>query len=473
MSPASLKLDQPVPAQLELGRGGVLVLSGHAGHGASPIRALAVGLDDAYQRIADPLDSARQPPGRAFWVAVPISPARAGTEARITLRLEFRDGEISETPLGRTRFQALARAPIPLHRPAQAGAPLVAICLAAYRPEPEAFERQLASIRAQSHANWVCIVNDDCSGPEHMQFMRRATAADARFHLCRNERNHGFYGNFEQCLRRVPPQAEFIALADQDDYWYPDKLERLLKAFDGETTLVYSDMRIVGEDGGEISPTYWSNRRNEHERLDFLLLANTVTGAASMFRAKLLEWLLPFPPRIGDAFHDHWIACTALATGKIGYVDAPLYDYRQHGESVIGHCDFERATLRERGRALAAAARAMASPRSLKGRLLRVRNASLAVFQFECRRLEVIAATITQRCEVRGRAERRALRLFKGGLVSALRLLAVHVKVLWRRHTTDDAELRLAMGYLAHWVDTLLLRRGRGEEQRVRGADTA
>ncbi len=473
MSPGALHLDRPVPAQLELGRGGVLVLSGHAGHGRSPIRALAVGLDDAYERIDDPLDSARPPAGRAFWAAVPISPARAGSEARISLRLEFRDGEISETLLGRTRFEAPARSPIVVRGPTQADAPLVVICLAAYRPEPQAFERQLASIRAQTHPNWVCIVNDDCSGPEHLLFMQRATAADTRFHLCRNERNHGFYGNFEQCLRRVPPQAQFIALADQDDYWYPDKIERLLRAFDDETRLVYSDMRIVGKDGGEISPTYWSNRRNEHERLDFLLLANTVTGAASMFRAELLELLLPFPPRIGDAFHDHWIACTALATGKIGYVDAPLYDYRQHGESVIGHCDFERATLRERARALARAARAVASPRSLKGRLLRVRNASLAVFQFECRRLEVIAATIMRRCEVRGRAERRALRLFEGGLASALKLLALHAKVLWRRHSTDDAELRLAMGYLVHWVDTLLLRRGRGEQERVRGADTA
>jgi hypothetical protein len=56
-----------------------------------------------------------------------------------------------------------------------------------------------------------------------------------------------------------------------------------------------------------------------------------------MFRRSLLAYLLPFPDRIGVAFHDHWIGCTALTMGKVRYIDRPLYDYVQHGGNVIGY----------------------------------------------------------------------------------------------------------------------------------------
>ena len=40
-----------------------------------------------------------------------------------------------------------------------------------------------------------------------------------------------------------------------------------------------------------------------------------------MFRRKLLDYLLPFPDKVGDAYHDHWLGVTAMTLGSIGYVD--------------------------------------------------------------------------------------------------------------------------------------------------------
>ena len=68
-----------------------------------------------------------------------------------------------------------------------------------------------------------------------------------------------------------------------------------------------------------------------------LLVANTVTGAASLFRRELLDLALPFPPRHGTPYHDHWLAAVALASGRIAYVDRPLYDYVQHRDAALGH----------------------------------------------------------------------------------------------------------------------------------------
>src|SRR5205814_6124732 len=138
--------------------------------------------------------------------------------------------------------------------------------------------------------------------------------------------NRGYYRNFEHCLALVPPGVGYVALADQDDDWRPDKLAALRAAFGPRTTLAYSDMRIVDAAGAVHSHTYWTTRRNNYTDLASLLIANTVTGAAAMVRRDLLDRALPFPEPFGAAFHDHWLAATALAAGDLAYLDRPLYD---------------------------------------------------------------------------------------------------------------------------------------------------
>ena len=217
-----------------------------------------------------------------------------------------------------------------------AEAPLVAICMATYEPDPRLLEGQISSIREQAHANWRCLISDDGSSAERLGHLRALTAGDERFTLSLGAGRLGFYANFERALGMVPPDARFVALADQDDRWYPEKLEALL-AGRGEAQLVYSDMRIVDEEGVLVSETFWQGRPNNYTDLGSLLLANTVTGAASLFRRELLDLVLPFPEPVGDPFHDQWIAAVALACGEIAYVDRPLYDYVQHGGAARGH----------------------------------------------------------------------------------------------------------------------------------------
>lgn len=215
--------------------------------------------------------------------------------------------------------------------------PLVAICMATYNPPLDMFTRQIDSIIKQNHSNWICIINDDFSEKPIFEKMKKIVSKDSRFLVYRNSTNLGFYHNFEQCLMKVPENVEYVAFSDQDDFWYPDKLSTCISEFDKETTLVYSDMKLVDENGVVISDTYWTSRDNNYEDLALLLFANTVTGAASMFRKSLLEAVLPFPSKVGDSYHDWWVACVALANGNIRYINKPLYDYVQHGKNVLGH----------------------------------------------------------------------------------------------------------------------------------------
>ncbi|MEP7292105.1 MAG: glycosyltransferase, partial [Chloroflexota bacterium] len=218
----------------------------------------------------------------------------------------------------------------------------VAICMTTYNPPARLFTQQFKSIREQTFSNWVCIISDDSSSPDSLSFIRKTIAEDQRFILLENAERLGFYRNFERCLKRVPADADFVALSDQDDLWFPDKLETLASDFQSDTQLVYSDMRIVTDDGRVISDTFWFGRKNNFTDLATLIFANTITGAASMFRAALLPDLLPFPEPAVEFFHDHWLALTALVHGSIRYVDRPLYDYYQHDRNIVGHRQWPR-----------------------------------------------------------------------------------------------------------------------------------
>ena len=224
--------------------------------------------------------------------------------------------------------------------------------MAAFEPPLDLFRQQVESLRAQTLTDWICVVSDDCSDPARFAEMRAVLDGDARFFLSRSERRRGFYHNFERALALAPRDARYVALADQDDVWDADKLETLVREI-GDAQLVYSDQRIVSPDGKLLAGSYWEQRENNHSEMLSLLVANCVTGAASLFPRALLDDALPLPPAQFTHFHDHWLAVTALALGEIGYVERPLYGYVQHEQATLGHATATRRTRPARALVLA------------------------------------------------------------------------------------------------------------------------
>src|SRR4051812_13958384 len=269
-----------------------------------------------------------------FWGFARVGPRPAGALG-LGVRARLRDGGERVAELARI---AIVESPPPLP-----GAPLVAICMASFEPPLELFRRQVESIRTQTLSDWICVVSDDCSDPGRFAAMREVLDGDDRFVLSRSERRRGFYHNFERALALAPAGARYVALADQDDVWDPDKLATLVDEI-GDAQLVYSDQRIISPDGKLIAGTYWEQRANNHSHMLSLLVANCVTGAASLFRRDLLADALPLPPAQFTHFHDHWIAVTALALGDIRFVDRPLYGYVQHTHATLGHANATRMT---------------------------------------------------------------------------------------------------------------------------------
>ena len=341
----------PFPSRLAVGRGQSFFVDGTCSHPTRGIRSLAIRLADRRQpviafgmaRPASVIDD------DYWWGIVTVSPVDEPRTEWIELVATLDDGTSARGQLGTIELTPRLEGPVEASWNGHSGPiaeligrreseeALVAVCMATYNPPMDLFRRQIDSIRAQTHRNWVCLISDDNSDPQKVEEMREVLGEDRRFLLSSAERNAGFYGNFERALSMVPASVDYVALSDQDDWWRPEKLETLINSLGPEDRLAYSDMRIVDEDGEVISDTYWSFRQNNHTDFASLVLANTVTGAASLFDRELLADVLPFPPPTDTGYHDHWIAQVAMALGGISYVDRPLYDYVQHRGAYLGH----------------------------------------------------------------------------------------------------------------------------------------
>ena len=212
--------------------------------------------------------------------------------------------------------------------------PTIAVCMATYEPALDLLARQIRSIREQTHRDFVCIVSDDASTTVP-RAVEQACAEDERFRFVGNSDRSATTATSSDA-QLVPPGVRFVALSDQDDVWHADKLETLASAFRSERVqLAYADMAIVSSEGELLAPSYWTDRANNHTDLASLLLINTVTGprrssAVSSSTSRCRS------PTCREAFHDHWLACIALALGEIAFVDRPLHDYVQHGDNVVG-----------------------------------------------------------------------------------------------------------------------------------------
>jgi ABC-type polysaccharide/polyol phosphate transport system ATPase subunit/glycosyltransferase involved in cell wall biosynthesis len=348
-------LGQPLPERLSVGKGNALFLAGTCHADTEPIDELSIVANGAeFPVIAHgmpPLHT-NQRSGNRWWGILPIPGGTGEPMLRVGLRAELGGGEAA-TELGEIELiphaidaagtahgngGATAGEEGNGHRTWHPkGGPLIAIAMATHRPPLKLFRRQIESIREQTHENWVCVISDDGSPDDRVQAMLEIFGDDPRFRLHRSEERRGTYRNFEHALHRVPSEADFVALCDQDDHWHPDKLQTLREAIGSDNELAYSDMRVVAADGSEISDTYWTQRRNNHTNFASLLISNTVTGAASLMRREVLEYALPFPQELPEQLHDHWLAIVAMARGEIAYVPRALYDYVQHDEAALGH----------------------------------------------------------------------------------------------------------------------------------------
>ncbi|MEM9797846.1 MAG: glycosyltransferase family 2 protein [Pseudomonadota bacterium] len=196
---------------------------------------------------------------------------------------------------------------------------------------------QLESIAAQENVDWALWASDDGSSDQSVAllhaFAKRKPGHDIRI---LNGPRSGPSANFLSLLCRDDIPKGLIALADQDDKWFPGKLARaadLIRDADGPPRLYGAHWVIADQNLAPIAP---SPRFNRPPSLENALVQNIVSGHTTVLNSALRTIIRDVGP-VSIPFHDWWIYQLAAAVGAEVVLDPePVLLYRQHDANVAG-----------------------------------------------------------------------------------------------------------------------------------------
>lgn len=210
--------------------------------------------------------------------------------------------------------------------------PRVTVLMSTY--QGEAFvAQQIESILAQLPPGGRLVIRDDGSTDQTVERVRGI--GDPRIEITAGI-NLGFAHSFLTLLSNVQDDVDIVMLADQDDVWLPEKIERACRAMQGhedEPTFYFSRLRLVDRELRTLGET---PRWRRGPSFSNALCENIATGCTIALNAKGVRLVA----RYGDVrkiyFHDWWIYLVMSALGRVIMDDTPTILYRQHGANVIG-----------------------------------------------------------------------------------------------------------------------------------------
>lgn len=210
--------------------------------------------------------------------------------------------------------------------------------------------QQLDSILAQTHKNWKLLVRDDCSTDNTMDILKKYQEQDERITILDNKGiNLKTIGNFFELMQKAP-DSDYYALCDQDDFWYPNKLERALfclenKFDDHSMPLLYCGAKEITDENLKVQEISVI----KHPKLTWqsALVENICTGCTCVFNHALRQKAVLYTPK-KCIMHDWWLYLLAVGLGKAYYDEKPFIQYRQHGNNVYGdiHSGFKLVRYR-------------------------------------------------------------------------------------------------------------------------------
>ena len=208
--------------------------------------------------------------------------------------------------------------------------PLVSVVLCTFNGE-KYLEEQLNSILTQTYSSLEIIICDDTSTDSTQKIIAAYALKDTRIQYFFNDSNIGVNRNFEQGFGKTTGQ--FIAIADQDDIWKPEKIQKQLALFTADDIiLVHTSSAIFS--GATLPVNKLVNKAvilmegNDFRRL---LLRNSISGHNIIFRSTLLDLAIPFPRFV---YYDWWLCQVATVKGNIAASAEVLAFQRKHDTNI-------------------------------------------------------------------------------------------------------------------------------------------
>jgi len=220
---------------------------------------------------------------------------------------------------------------------------MINLLLSTYNGE-KYLKEQLDSLLAQTYKNIEIIVRDDGSSDGTLDILNTYDVV-----VLDSSENVGPKKSFASLLEYAVQNtdSDYFMFCDQDDVWNQDKIENIYnRMLELESKyldlplLVHSDLEVVDENLVSIHKSfmYYQHIDAKQNKLNNLLIQNTVTGCTMMINRKLVEIALPIPKEA--IMHDWWLGLVATKFGKISYLDETTIKYRQHVKNSVGAKQF-------------------------------------------------------------------------------------------------------------------------------------
>lgn len=199
-------------------------------------------------------------------------------------------------------------------------------------------EAQLGSFLRQTHSDWSLWVSDDASSDATLEIIAAfATANPAHAVHVFAGPARGSSANFLSLLARPGLRGHAVALADQDDVWFEDKLSHALSwlaedvgpaLYASRTVLTDAALQPIGPSVLHPRPPAFGNA----------LVQNIMAGNTMLLNAEALTLLQAgLGATTGVRHHDWWIYLALSGAGARLFNDEkPGLFYRQHGGNVMG-----------------------------------------------------------------------------------------------------------------------------------------
>jgi len=208
--------------------------------------------------------------------------------------------------------------------------PVVSVILTCFNQE-EFLVQALEGVRAQTYRPIQLIVTDDASTDSSADAIARwldTYRPDARF--IRHTVNAGLCRTLNEALPHVT--GDFVIIASADDWMAPERLDRLVAAFDtapDNVGLVHSGVRVVDSHGTELArlhtepgsaPSGWIYHQQ--------LLMPTILTPSVMVRRSVFDVVGGFNE--GDVVEDYDMWLRVCRSFHVQHVPGALVNFRWH-----------------------------------------------------------------------------------------------------------------------------------------------
>jgi glycosyltransferase involved in cell wall biosynthesis len=146
-------------------------------------------------------------------------------------------------------------------------------------------ETAIASVIAQTYAQWQLIIVDDGSTDQGVAIVEKMQQQDARIQLLKNTVNSGAVVSRNKAIEAATGQI--IAFLDSDDAWHPTKLEKQITEYQRQpqTALVFSNYEHMGAQGNLLGKIIVSPDEVDYQ---LLLKSNCIGCLTATYNTQVL-----------------------------------------------------------------------------------------------------------------------------------------------------------------------------------------